>query len=122
MIAARSKARGVSEAEYMAGNLLNREVLAEDVAQAFVALAKARKTTGHIETVDGGDIRGRAPLIGPRTSARKFLGGSAREAAAPNRVLTTSRRTLTATPSRRDSPLPRARIGHTRSPARVAIN
>ncbi len=56
MIAARSKARGVSEAEYMAGNLLNSEVLAEDVAQAFVALAKARKTTGHIETVDGGNI------------------------------------------------------------------
>jgi rhamnose utilization protein RhaD (predicted bifunctional aldolase and dehydrogenase)/NAD(P)-dependent dehydrogenase (short-subunit alcohol dehydrogenase family) len=56
MIAARSKARGVSEAEYMAGNLLQAEVLAEDVAQAFVALAKARKTTGHIETVDGGNI------------------------------------------------------------------
>jgi rhamnose utilization protein RhaD (predicted bifunctional aldolase and dehydrogenase)/NAD(P)-dependent dehydrogenase (short-subunit alcohol dehydrogenase family) len=56
MIAARAKARGVSEAEYMAGNLLNREVLAEDVAQAFVQLALARKTTGHVETVDGGNI------------------------------------------------------------------
>jgi rhamnose utilization protein RhaD (predicted bifunctional aldolase and dehydrogenase)/NAD(P)-dependent dehydrogenase (short-subunit alcohol dehydrogenase family) len=56
MIAARSKARGVSEAEYMSGNLLQREVTADDVAQAFVALAKARKTTGHIETVDGGNI------------------------------------------------------------------
>ena len=56
MIAARAKARGVSEAEYMAGNLLQAEVLAEDVAQAFVALAKARKTTGHVETVDGGNI------------------------------------------------------------------
>ncbi|HSH63685.1 bifunctional aldolase/short-chain dehydrogenase [Methyloceanibacter sp.] len=56
MIAARAKARGVSEAEYMAGNLLQAEVLAEDVAQAFVALAKARKTTGHIATVDGGNI------------------------------------------------------------------
>ena len=56
MIAERSKARGLSEAEYMGGNLLGREVLAEDVAQAFVALAKARKTTGHIETVDGGNI------------------------------------------------------------------
>ena len=33
-----------------------REVTADDVAQAFVALAKARKTTGHIETVDGGNI------------------------------------------------------------------
>jgi hypothetical protein len=31
-------------------------VLAEDVAQAFVTLAKARKTTGQIETVDGGNI------------------------------------------------------------------
>ncbi len=56
MIAERSKARGVSEAEYMGGNLLQREVTAEDVAQAFVALAKARATTGHIATVDGGNI------------------------------------------------------------------
>jgi rhamnose utilization protein RhaD (predicted bifunctional aldolase and dehydrogenase)/NAD(P)-dependent dehydrogenase (short-subunit alcohol dehydrogenase family) len=56
MIADRAKARGVSEGEYMSGNLLGREVLAEDVAQAFVALAKALKTTGHIETVDGGNI------------------------------------------------------------------
>jgi NAD(P)-dependent dehydrogenase (short-subunit alcohol dehydrogenase family) len=56
MVAKRSKARGVSEAEYMGGNLLKREVTAEDVAQAFVALAKARSTTGHIETVDGGNI------------------------------------------------------------------
>ncbi len=56
MIAARAKARGVTEADYMAGNLLQAEVLAEDVAQAFVALAKARKTTGHVETVDGGNI------------------------------------------------------------------
>jgi rhamnose utilization protein RhaD (predicted bifunctional aldolase and dehydrogenase)/NAD(P)-dependent dehydrogenase (short-subunit alcohol dehydrogenase family) len=56
MVAKRSKARGVSEAEYMGGNLLKREVSAADVAQAFVALAKARSTTGHIETVDGGNI------------------------------------------------------------------
>jgi rhamnose utilization protein RhaD (predicted bifunctional aldolase and dehydrogenase)/NAD(P)-dependent dehydrogenase (short-subunit alcohol dehydrogenase family) len=56
MIADRAKARGVSEGEYISGNLLGREVLAEDVAQAFVALAKARKTTGHIEAVDGGNI------------------------------------------------------------------
>jgi len=56
MIADRARARGVSEADYMSGNLLGREVLAEDVAQAFVALAKARKTTGHIEAVDGGNI------------------------------------------------------------------
>ena len=56
MVAKRSKARGLSEADYMGGNLLGREVTAADVAQAFVALAKARKTTGHIETVDGGNI------------------------------------------------------------------
>jgi rhamnose utilization protein RhaD (predicted bifunctional aldolase and dehydrogenase)/NAD(P)-dependent dehydrogenase (short-subunit alcohol dehydrogenase family) len=56
MVARRAKARGVSEADYMGGNLLKREVTAEDVAQAFVALAKARATTGHIETVDGGNI------------------------------------------------------------------
>ena len=56
MVAKRSKARGVSEVDYMGGNLLKREVTAADVAQAFVALAKARSTTGHIETVDGGNI------------------------------------------------------------------
>ena len=56
MIAARSKARGLSEADYMAGNLLHAEVTADDVAQAFLALAKARKTTGHVGTVDGGNI------------------------------------------------------------------
>ncbi|MGD9869296.1 MAG: SDR family oxidoreductase, partial [Hyphomicrobiales bacterium] len=56
MIANRSKARGLSEADYMGGNLLKREVRAEDVAQAFVLLAKAQTTTGHIETVDGGNI------------------------------------------------------------------
>jgi rhamnose utilization protein RhaD (predicted bifunctional aldolase and dehydrogenase)/NAD(P)-dependent dehydrogenase (short-subunit alcohol dehydrogenase family) len=56
MIAKRSKARGLSEADYMGGNLLKREVSAADVAQAFVTLAKARATTGHVETVDGGNI------------------------------------------------------------------
>jgi rhamnose utilization protein RhaD (predicted bifunctional aldolase and dehydrogenase)/NAD(P)-dependent dehydrogenase (short-subunit alcohol dehydrogenase family) len=56
MIAARSKARGLSEADYMSGNLLQAEVTADDVAQAFLALAKARRTTGHVETVDGGNI------------------------------------------------------------------
>ncbi|MBX9592405.1 MAG: bifunctional aldolase/short-chain dehydrogenase [Hyphomonadaceae bacterium] len=56
MVAQRAKARGVSETEYMGGNLLGREVTAADVAQAFVSLAKARSTTGHIETVDGGNI------------------------------------------------------------------
>ena len=53
----RARARGQSVAEYLAGaNLLKREVKTDDVAQAFVALAKARKTTGAILTVDGGNI------------------------------------------------------------------
>ena len=56
MIAQRSKARGLSEADYMGGNLLGLEVTAEDVAQAFVSLAKATKTTGAVVTVDGGNI------------------------------------------------------------------
>jgi NAD(P)-dependent dehydrogenase (short-subunit alcohol dehydrogenase family) len=56
MVAARAKARGVSEADYMSGNLLGREVTAEDVAQAFVHLALAEKTTAAVLTVDGGNI------------------------------------------------------------------
>lgn len=56
MIAQRSKARGLSEADYMGGNLLGLEVTADDVAQAFVSLAKAPKTTGAVVTVDGGNI------------------------------------------------------------------
>ncbi|MBI3505295.1 MAG: bifunctional aldolase/short-chain dehydrogenase [Proteobacteria bacterium] len=56
MIASRSKARGLSEHDYMGGNLLGREVTAGDVAQGFVALALARATTGAILTVDGGNI------------------------------------------------------------------
>ena len=38
------------------GNLLKEEVLAKDVGKAFLALAKAKKTTGDIMTVDGGNI------------------------------------------------------------------
>ena len=56
MVAARSKARGLSENDYMSGNLLKREVTAEDVANAFVYLATATKTTAAIVTVDGGNI------------------------------------------------------------------
>jgi NAD(P)-dependent dehydrogenase (short-subunit alcohol dehydrogenase family) len=56
MIKDRAQARGLTEAEYMSGNLLHAEVTADDVAQAFLALAKARKTTGHVKTVDGGNI------------------------------------------------------------------
>ena len=51
-----SAARGLSEHDYMAGNLLGREVTAEDVAQAFLALALADKTTAAVITVDGGNI------------------------------------------------------------------
>jgi NAD(P)-dependent dehydrogenase (short-subunit alcohol dehydrogenase family) len=56
MIASRSTARGVSEQDYMAGNLLGREVTAEDVAQAFFHHAVALKTTADVTTVDGGNI------------------------------------------------------------------
>jgi rhamnose utilization protein RhaD (predicted bifunctional aldolase and dehydrogenase)/NAD(P)-dependent dehydrogenase (short-subunit alcohol dehydrogenase family) len=56
LIKKRAKARRMSEHDYLAGNLLGREVLAEDVAEAFVSLALARKTTGVVLTVDGGNI------------------------------------------------------------------
>jgi len=52
----RAKARGVSEKDYMSGNLLGREVTAQDVAQAFLAQALALKTTADVTTVDGGNI------------------------------------------------------------------
>jgi rhamnose utilization protein RhaD (predicted bifunctional aldolase and dehydrogenase)/NAD(P)-dependent dehydrogenase (short-subunit alcohol dehydrogenase family) len=56
MIAARAAARGVTAEAYMAGNLLGSEVTAEDVADAFVASALLRKTTGNVMTVDGGNV------------------------------------------------------------------
>jgi NAD(P)-dependent dehydrogenase (short-subunit alcohol dehydrogenase family) len=56
MIAARSRARGLSEQDYMRGNLLGREVVPEDVAQAFLAQALALKTTADVTTVDGGNV------------------------------------------------------------------
>ena len=56
MIASRSSARRLSEKEYMAGNLIGREVRAEHVADAFLALAFSERTTGHVMTVDGGNI------------------------------------------------------------------
>lgn len=55
-VAERSKARGLSEKEYMSGNLLGREVVADDVARAFLAQALALKTTADVTTVDGGNI------------------------------------------------------------------
>ena len=56
MVTARAKSRNVSKAVYMSGNLLGHEVHAEDVGQAFLSLALARKTTGAVLTVDGGNI------------------------------------------------------------------
>ena len=56
LIAERSAARGLSEAEYMSGNLLGLEVTADDVAQAFLHQALALKTTASVTTVDGGNI------------------------------------------------------------------
>ena len=56
MIAERAKARGLTERDYMSGNLLGREVTAEDVAQAFLHQALALKTTADVTTVDGGNI------------------------------------------------------------------
>jgi rhamnose utilization protein RhaD (predicted bifunctional aldolase and dehydrogenase)/NAD(P)-dependent dehydrogenase (short-subunit alcohol dehydrogenase family) len=55
-IKSRSQARGVTEKDYMSGNLLRREVTADDVAQAFLHQALELKTTGDITTVDGGNI------------------------------------------------------------------
>jgi len=52
----RAKARGIDEGTYMAGNLIRREVEARHVADAFVALALAERTTAHVMTVDGGNI------------------------------------------------------------------
>ena len=56
MIASRAGSRGLSEADYMAGNLLHAEVTAQDVAQAFVFTALMTKTTGAVITVDGGNV------------------------------------------------------------------
>jgi NAD(P)-dependent dehydrogenase (short-subunit alcohol dehydrogenase family) len=56
MIGARAKARGLSAEAYMSGNLLGREVTADDVAQAFVFAALMRATTGHVLAVDGGNV------------------------------------------------------------------
>ncbi|MBB1075143.1 bifunctional aldolase/short-chain dehydrogenase [Rhodoferax sp. 4810] len=55
-ITLRAKARGLSEADYMGGNLLGKEVTAQDVAQAFVVSAQLAKTTGNVITVDGGNV------------------------------------------------------------------
>jgi NAD(P)-dependent dehydrogenase (short-subunit alcohol dehydrogenase family) len=55
VLESRAKARGVGVDEYFKANLLKREVLAADVADAFAYLATARSTTGCVITVDGGN-------------------------------------------------------------------
>ena len=56
LITERAKARGVSEADYLSGNLLGLEVKAHHVAQAFLNHALATRTTADVTTVDGGNI------------------------------------------------------------------
>ena len=56
LIRQRAAARGLTVEDYMSGNLLRREVLPEDVAEAFVNLALSRKTSGTVFSVDGGNI------------------------------------------------------------------
>ena len=56
LIKTRSKSRGLTKEKYMRGNLLKKEVLAEDVAKGFLSLVKSKKTTAHVLTVDGGNI------------------------------------------------------------------
>jgi len=56
MIIKRAKARKLSKKAYMESNLLNSTVEASHVAEAFLALANLDRTTGHIITVDGGNV------------------------------------------------------------------
>jgi NAD(P)-dependent dehydrogenase (short-subunit alcohol dehydrogenase family) len=52
----RARARGLDADAYFRSNLLQQEVTANDVAEAFLFLARARSTTGAVLTVDGGNI------------------------------------------------------------------
>jgi len=52
----RAKARNLTSSEYLNNNLLQRQVYASDVAEAFFAQLSFDKTTGNIITVDGGNI------------------------------------------------------------------
>jgi rhamnose utilization protein RhaD (predicted bifunctional aldolase and dehydrogenase)/NAD(P)-dependent dehydrogenase (short-subunit alcohol dehydrogenase family) len=56
MIGARARARKLDKKDYLRSNLLELEVRASDVAQAFLHHALALKTTGDITTVDGGNV------------------------------------------------------------------
>ncbi|MEO8181522.1 MAG: bifunctional aldolase/short-chain dehydrogenase [Deltaproteobacteria bacterium] len=55
LIEARARARGTTADAYFTANLLGRETLAADVAQAFAYLATASATTGAVLPVDGGN-------------------------------------------------------------------
>lgn len=55
LIEARARARGTTADGYFKANLLGRETLASDVAQAFAYLATASATTGAVIPVDGGN-------------------------------------------------------------------
>jgi rhamnose utilization protein RhaD (predicted bifunctional aldolase and dehydrogenase)/NAD(P)-dependent dehydrogenase (short-subunit alcohol dehydrogenase family) len=52
----RSAARGLTPDDYFKNNLLEKEVFDTDVAQGFLDLALAEKTTGSVITIDGGNI------------------------------------------------------------------
>ncbi len=54
MIHERAAARGITPRDYMAGNLLGVEVLASDIAEAFLHLACMEKVNAAVVTVDGG--------------------------------------------------------------------
>src|SRR5690606_15388587 len=56
MIEERAAARGISQKEYMAGNLLGVEVTASNVADAFLHLALMDKVNAAVLTIDGGTM------------------------------------------------------------------
>ncbi|MBA3548425.1 MAG: bifunctional aldolase/short-chain dehydrogenase [Nannocystis sp.] len=56
VVTARAAARGLAPDAYFRANLLGREVSADDVAEAFLALALAVSTTGAVLPVDGGNL------------------------------------------------------------------
>jgi rhamnose utilization protein RhaD (predicted bifunctional aldolase and dehydrogenase)/NAD(P)-dependent dehydrogenase (short-subunit alcohol dehydrogenase family) len=56
MVEARARARGLEPDAYFQANLLGQEVTARHVADAFISLALAERTTGAVLTVDGGNI------------------------------------------------------------------
>ena len=56
LINQRATSRGISKEKYLSNNLLNIQVLADDVAEAFYAQTLLKKTTANIITVDGGNI------------------------------------------------------------------